>query len=115
VGAPTISVSTAVDLSSLAGGVHELRVVAYQGDRIFTQGYSKVSVDTSGQQMGDVDGNGFVNLADFEILARCFGEPISEPPSICTLEQAAASDLNGDLVVNLRDFVVLARYFGEGL
>ena len=48
VGQPTLSVTTAIDLSSLPEGPHELRVVAYQGDFVFTQGYAKVTVIRSG-------------------------------------------------------------------
>lgn len=115
VGAPVLTVTTQVDLSSLAEGMHELRVVAYQGDAVFTQGYAKVMVDTTVGLIGDIDGNGAVDLFDFATFARCFGRLVSDPPPSCLVEEAVASDLNEDARVNLADFGIFALHFGEQL
>lgn len=54
---------------------------------------------------GDIDGNGFVDLDDFAILALNFGVGPG-----ATLQQG---DLNGDGFVDLDDFAILALNFGN--
>ena len=80
VGRPTLTVNTTVDLSGLPDGPHELRVVAYQGDRIFTQGYAKRTVTKGETKPGDISGDGYVDLIDFATFAMCYGGQVSSPP-----------------------------------
>ena len=54
---------------------------------------------------GDINGDGFVNAADFVILAAHFGQPSGA--------SAGDGDLNGDGAVNAADFVILASAFGS--
>jgi hypothetical protein len=53
----------------------------------------------------DVDGDAYVDAADFVVLASNFGAAV--PPG-------TLGDLNGDGVVNTADFVILAADFGCG-
>ena len=53
--------------------------------------------------IGDVNGDGSTNAADFTILAGNFGSNV--PPN-------TGGDLNGDGIVNAADFVILAGDFG---
>jgi len=55
---------------------------------------------------GDIDGNGLVNLGDFNILASHFGQTSGAT--------RAQGDLTGDGRVNLDDFNILASNFGNG-
>ena len=55
--------------------------------------------------IGDINGDGFTNAADFVILAGAFGSVV--PPN-------TGGDLNGDGLVNAADFVILAGDFGCG-
>jgi uncharacterized protein (TIGR03790 family) len=113
VGRPTLSIDTTIDLSGLPEGPHELRVVAYQGDFVFTQGYAKVTVNRSGSVPGDLDGDGHVRLSDFATFAICYGSPVTSPPPYCSPEAAAGSDLDGNGVINLSDFATFAFVFGR--
>jgi hypothetical protein len=54
---------------------------------------------------GDANGDGVVNLSDFLILRRNFGNGDSG---------FGEGDFNGDGVVNLSDFLILRRNFGTG-
>ncbi len=54
---------------------------------------------------GDINGDGFTNSSDFNILAVSFGTSV--PPG-------TSGDLNGDGVVNSSDFNILAGDFGCG-
>jgi hypothetical protein len=53
--------------------------------------------------VGDINGDGFTNAADFVILAGNFGASVAPNTS---------GDLNGDGLVNAGDFVILAGDFG---
>ena len=53
---------------------------------------------------GDINGDGFVNLDDFIILAANFGAGPGATP--------AQGDLNQDGFVDLDDFIILAAHFG---
>ncbi|TVQ82933.1 MAG: hypothetical protein EA380_00265 [Phycisphaeraceae bacterium] len=53
---------------------------------------------------GDINGDGFVNLDDFAILATNFGAGPGATP--------AQGDLNQDGFVDLDDFIILAAHFG---
>ncbi|MEM6749730.1 MAG: choice-of-anchor tandem repeat NxxGxxAF-containing protein [Planctomycetota bacterium] len=54
---------------------------------------------------GDGNGDGVIDLLDFDILAQNFGQ--------ATAGGASAGDFNGDGVVDLLDFDVLAQNFGS--
>ncbi len=56
-----------------------------------------------GVTRGDFDGNGLVNLDDFNILAGNFGTNVSP---------WTFGDATGDGLVNLNDFNILAQHFG---
>ena len=113
VGQRTLSVNTTIDLSELPEGPHELRVVAYQGDFVFTQGYDRVTVIRNDSVVGDIDGDGHVDLADFATFAVCYGFPVTSPPLDCSSEDAAASDMDGSGFINLSDFATFAVVFGR--
>ncbi|UCG33186.1 MAG: TIGR03790 family protein [Phycisphaerales bacterium] len=113
VGRTTLSIDTTIDLSALPEGPHELRVVAYQGDFVFTQGYAKVTVIRSDSVVGDIDGDGHVYLTDFATFALCYGFPVTSPPPGCSPEAVAASDMDGNGFVNLSDFATFAVVFGR--
>jgi hypothetical protein len=53
---------------------------------------------------GDANGDGTVNLSDFLVLRRNFGQSVG----------FAGGDFNGDGTVNLSDFLILRRNFGSG-
>ena len=113
VGRPVLSTNTTIDLSALPEGPHDLRVVAYQGDFVFTQGYAKVTVIRSDAVVGDIDGDGHVNLTDFATFAVCYGFPVISPPPGCPPEAAAASDMDESGFIDLSDFATFAVVFGR--
>jgi hypothetical protein len=57
--------------------------------------------------MGDVNGDGFVNMKDIALVARAFGSHPGSP------NWNPACDLNGDGVVNMKDIALVARNFGQ--
>jgi len=57
--------------------------------------------------MGDVNGDGMVNMKDIALVARAFG---STPTS---LNWNFAADLNRDGMVNMKDLALVARNFGR--
>ncbi len=63
--------------------------------------------------LGDVDGDGDVDLADFATLAVCFSGPgPASPPAGCSPEEFATCDLDGDGDVDLSDFSTFSTNFG---
>jgi hypothetical protein len=62
---------------------------------------------TTVRLMGDVNGDGRVNLMDIALVARAFGSTPTSP------NWNPAADLNGDGTVNMKDVVLVARNFGQ--
>jgi hypothetical protein len=60
----------------------------------------------TGAQSADLDGDGDVDLADYNILRNCLAGPAADVPSGC-----AATDLNNDGHVDLLDFAQFADSF----
>jgi len=57
--------------------------------------------------MGDVNGDGRVDLKDLALVARAFGSTPGSP------NWNPAADVNGDGVVNMKDIALVARNFGQ--
>ena len=57
--------------------------------------------------LGDVNGDGKVDLKDIGIVARAFGATPSDP------RWAPAADLNGDGRINMIDISLVASNFGK--
>ena len=75
--------------------------IIYIGD----EDNSMVHVLTAGDLVGDLDGDGDVNLEDFAIFADCLAGPeVNTPPPACTQQQFDSPDLDRDNDVDLSDF-----------
>ena len=57
--------------------------------------------------IGDVNGDGRVDLKDLALVARAFGSNPTSP------NWNPAADINGDGVVNMKDIGLVARHFGS--
>jgi len=57
--------------------------------------------------LGDVNGDGRVDLKDIALVARAFGSTPNSP------NWNPAADLNGDGIVNMQDIAIVARNFGQ--
>lgn len=57
--------------------------------------------------VGDVNGDGKVDMKDLGLVARSFGATPSSP------RWNAVCDLNGDGIINIKDLGIVARHFGE--
>jgi Ca2+-binding EF-hand superfamily protein len=57
--------------------------------------------------MGDVNGDGRVDLKDIALVARAFGSTPTSP------NWNPAADINGDGIVNMQDIAIVARNFGQ--
>jgi uncharacterized repeat protein (TIGR02543 family) len=57
--------------------------------------------------LGDVNGDGRVNLIDIAIAAKAFGSTPSSP------RWNLAADINGDGIVDMKDLALIARNIGE--
>jgi len=57
--------------------------------------------------LGDVNGDGRVDLKDIALVARAFGSTPTSP------NWNPAADINGDGVVNVQDITLVARHFGD--
>jgi hypothetical protein len=57
--------------------------------------------------VGDVNGDGIVNMKDIALIARAFGSTPGSP------NWNPAADVNGDGIVNMKDIALVARYFGR--
>ena len=66
-----------------------------------TEDYSVEQANAVDEVLGDIDGNGTVEFADFLILSENYGKETDE------------GDLNGDGVVNFADFLLLVDNFGN--
>jgi hypothetical protein len=51
--------------------------------------------------LGDINGDGIVNIQDYVLLSNAFGTNNS------------SADLNSDGIVNLQDYVILSNNFGK--
>ncbi len=61
---------------------------------------------------GDLDGDGAVDLADYDILAACFAGPsVSVIPGNCSAEEFEAADLQDDGDVDLVDFSLFSTAY----
>ncbi len=64
--------------------------------------------------VGDVDGDGDVDLVDFSTFSTCFsGTGNTSAPAGCNAADFAAADLNGDGSVDLGDFATFAAEFSS--
>ena len=63
--------------------------------------------------VGDINGNGQVDIEDFGIFAADFGQEIPQALGLGPPADASRSDLNNDLVVDIEDFGLFAANFGE--
>lgn len=59
--------------------------------------------------LGDLDGDGDVDLSDFALFAQCFGGANLPPSGSCPA--GVNADLDGDTDVDLTDFAVFAQNF----
>jgi hypothetical protein len=57
--------------------------------------------------VGDVNGDGIVDLKDVYIVGKAYGSYPGHP------KWNPAADLNGDLKVDLKDFVIVVSNFGK--
>jgi PKD repeat protein len=57
--------------------------------------------------MGDVNGDGRINVKDIALVARAFGSTPTSP------NWNPAADINGDGIVNMKDIALVARNFGQ--
>ena len=57
--------------------------------------------------VGDVNGDGRVDLKDIALVVRAFGSTTTRP------NWNPAADLNGDGIVNMQDVAIVARQFGQ--
>jgi len=84
-------------------GAHE-----YGGSPNPTTGATKTPTPTiSGKKTGDVNGDGVVNILDFQLLSNSFGKSQGQTG------YNANADFNGDNVVNILDFQILSNNFGK--
>jgi uncharacterized repeat protein (TIGR01451 family) len=71
------------------------------GSNMLSQGNMVVRI------MGDVNGDGLVNMKDIALVARAFGSTPTSP------NWNFAADLNRDGLVNMKDMALVARNFGK--
>lgn len=79
-----------------------------------TPGAHQWDQDCTGSAVpGDLDGDGDVDLGDFDVLYGCLAGPgNSTPPAGCTADDFAAADMQGDSDVDLADFGLFELEFG---
>jgi uncharacterized protein (TIGR03790 family) len=94
-GRPDVNIVHNVSVANLGIGEHELRVVAYEGDSLYTQGWSLINVTRV--IAGDVNLDGVVNSLDIEPFIAVLTGTDTDPLHI------AAADVNQDGAVNSLD------------
>lgn len=86
-----------------------LRLYAHTGST--ADGCALYEFEAYGQlQPGDVDGDGDVDMTDFELLAACMAGP-----NVALMPSCFDADLNHDTQVDLRDVAKLQAAFDAGL
>ena len=70
-------------------------------DNTFIDGKVKVKM------MGDINGDGVINVYDLSLVAKAYGSLIGEP------EYNPETDLNKDDRVDIRDLAVVGKYYGK--
>src|SRR3989344_5923263 len=90
-------------LLSLAGGFTVLVFL-----NVYLVQKTKPTVESSAANFqGDVDGNGIVNILDFQLLSNSFGRSQGQTG------YDARCDFDGSNSVNILDFQVLSNNFGK--
>ncbi len=89
------------------GTVEDMRAQYKDGCMVFdTDGFSYyVMVADKGAMMGDLNGDGIVNIADATVAFRASNGRI-----VLTSEQKAVADVNKDGIVNIADATMLFRF-----
>jgi hypothetical protein len=92
--------NTAVDV---AYGTYTLTAVA----TIPTGSYTYVDGNITVRLVGDVNGDGKVDLRDLAAVARAYGSTPGSP------NWNPAADINGDGIVNMKDIALVVRFLGS--
>jgi hypothetical protein len=69
----------------------------------------RLEITFSDALVGDLDGDGDVDLSDFALFGQCFGGANNPPAGSCA--PGVDADLDGDTDVDLTDFAVFAQNF----
>ena len=107
---------------TLAAGSYALEIIAYteaysQGPwRQYAEGTATYDVTMTVSVHGDLDGDGDVDTADFDIFADCMAGPeVTDPPPRCDPPDFLAADLESDGDVDLADFASFQEAFTDPL
>jgi hypothetical protein len=57
--------------------------------------------------VGDVNGDGKVDIKDVAIVAKAYGSTLSGP------RWNPLADLNGDLIIDIKDVAIVCAHFGQ--
>ena len=74
-----------------------------------SQGQNAMALDTP-LTAGDVNGDNQVNIADYDVLLRCYSD-LQPPKGPCSSQDKAGPDLNDDGNVNGDDYNEMVRIF----
>ena len=103
--AGTTTLTVDAQLGEMVFTINDDQTLTDEFDRVWSseEPYEIIDPDAVDELIGDIDGSGTVDFADFLILSSQFGSDAQE------------SDLDGDGVVGFGDFLLLSANFGESL
>ena len=103
----------AIPISNIQSGDYEIAIRSISTlpetvpDTVTLAQPNKVTLPTITLQVGDINGDGIIDIRDFNILAGCFS--LTSPAKSCSDIQKSASDLNDDGKVNELDYNLFLR------
>jgi hypothetical protein len=96
--------TTSLNTRSLVNGTHRISITVY--DNSGNMNASSITINIQ-NLMGDLDGNGAVNIIDIAIVARAFGSKSGDT------RWNSIADLDGNGVINIIDVSMVAKQFGK--
>lgn len=94
---------------SLSPGKHDIVMdtrVALKSRTAITVGGAPAAAEPPALRVGDINGDGVIDIADFVLLKKGYGKTAAEAGG------DSVADINGDGVIDIADFVNIKKHFG---